>query len=244
MKPRCKTMTDVAKPMSTLIIPDLHHHTDHADHWLATQRYDRVVFLGDYFDDFGDDVGDAFKTARWLRERMDSTEDIFLLGNHDAAYLFPHSPALECPGFTRPKARSIHEVMEPRHWARFQLAHFEQGWLLSHAGFHPVWMKEPTVEKILARCDKAMQLARKRKIDPILGAGEDRGGLQKFGGPLWMDFDSFVPIPQINQIVGHTPGEAVRDKIAPDSRNYCLDVKNASVAALLSDGELSIVTLA
>ena len=58
--------------MRTLIIPDIHNHTQNADHWLQTQRYDRVVFLGDYFDDFHDTPGDVINTAGWLRERMDS----------------------------------------------------------------------------------------------------------------------------------------------------------------------------
>ena len=117
------------------------------------------------------------------------------------------------------------------HWKRFRLAHAEQGWLLSHAGFHPVWIKEPTVERVLQRCDLAVQRAKRHVVDPILGAGEDRGGLQRIGGPLWMGWDNFMPISGVNQIVGHTPGDEVRKKITRKSRNYCLDVRNASVAA-------------
>ena len=227
--------------MRTLIIPDLHHCTDHADHWLATQRHDRVVFLGDYFDNFGDDVSDARRTAFWLRDRIEKTDDVFLLGNHDVPYMFPRSPQLHCPGFTAAKARGIGEILRPAHWQRFRLAHAEQGWLMSHAGFHPVWIKEPTVERILQRCDQAMQHAKRRVVDPILGAGEDRGGLQQFGGPLWMDWDNLVPIPGINQIVGHTPDDAVREKITRESRNYCLDVGNGAVAAILSNGKLKVL---
>ncbi len=235
------TVSQAAKPMRTLIIPDLHHHTGHADHWLATQRHDRVVFLGDYFDDYGDNVNDARRTALWLRERMEKTGDVFLLGNHDIAYMFPRSPELFCPGFTAAKARGIGEILRPGHWQRFRLAHAEQGWLLSHAGFHPVWIKEPTVERILKRCDQAMQKARRRVFDPILGAGAERGGPQCYGGPLWMDFDSLIPIPDLHQIVGHTPGGEVRAKLAPKSRNYCLDVGNASVAAILLNGKLKVL---
>ena len=227
--------------MRTLIIPDLHHHTDHADHWLATQRHDRVVFLGDYFDAFGDNVNDARRTAMWLRDRMEKTVDIFLLGNHDVSYMFPRNPQLYCPGFTPAKARGIGEILRPEHWKRFRLAYVEQGWLMSHAGFHPVWIKEPTVERILRRCDLAMQRAKRRVVDPILGAGDDRGGAHYFGGPLWMDWDNLMPIFGINQVVGHTPGDSVREKMKPKSRNYCLDVKNASVAASLSNGKLKIL---
>ena len=95
-----------------------------------------MIFLGDYFDNFGDNVSDARLTASWLRKRMDSTDDVLLLGNHDAAYLFPKLDALYCPGFTKAKARAIHEVLQPKHWQRFKLAHVEQGWLLSHAGLN------------------------------------------------------------------------------------------------------------
>ena len=227
--------------MRTLIIPDLHHCTDHAEHWLATQRNDRVVFLGDYFDNFGDDVSDARRTAFWLRDRIEKTEDLFLLGNHDIPYMFPRDPQLYCPGFTAAKARGIGEVLRPAHWQRFRLAHAEQGWLMSHAGFHPVWLKEPTVEWILQRCDQAMQKAKRGIVDPILGVGQDRGGSQHFGGPLWMDWYDLTPIPGINQVVGHTPDIYVREKMKPKSRNYCLDVGNGSVAAILVDGELQIL---
>ena len=228
--------------MRTLIIPDIHNHTHHAEHWLKTQQYDHVVFLGDYFDDFDDTPGDVMNTARWLSARMDVGEDIFLLGNHDAAYLFPDSPQLECPGFTRQKSRAIHEIMKPVHWQRLQLAHFEQGWLMSHAGFHPVWIKEPNVEKILARCGKAMESAERRVVDPILGAGKDRGGPQEIGGPLWLDFGNFVPISGINQLVGHSPGRRVREINTASSSNYCIDVRNASAAAILCDEKLTILT--
>ena len=127
------------------------------------------------------------------------------------------------------------------HWKRFRVAHAEQGWLMSHAGFHPVWIKEPTVERILSRRDLAMQSAKRHVVDPILGAGDDRGGAQYFGGPLWMDWDNLMPIPGINQIVGHTPGDEVRKRITRKSRNHCLDVRNGSVAAILSNGKMTIL---
>ena len=224
-----------------LIIPDIHNETANADHWLNAQQFDRAIFLGDYFDRQDDNANASSLAALWLRRRMDSSSDIFLLGNHDAAYMFSNDPQLYCPGFTKAKASAIHQVLRPEHWAKFQLAHFEQSWLISHAGFHPTWIEQPTVSRILSRCEKAMALAKRGKVDPILAFGEVRGGLQRFGGPLWMDWDSLFPIPGINQIVGHTAGEEVRKKVTPESKNYCLDVKNASVAAILADGELTIL---
>lgn len=229
--------------MRTLIIPDLHHRTDHANHWLATQRYHKVVFLGDYFDAFEDDVNDARRTAIWLRDRIEKTDDILLIGNHDAAYMFPHEDALECTGFTRPKATAIREVLQRRHWQRFELAVDVEGWLLSHAGFHPVWIDAPSRVRILARCAEAMKLARRGKVDPVLGYGEKPHGLQRFGGPLWMTWEAFAPISGINQIVGHSQGAEVREKTGDRSQNYCLDVGNASVAAIIENGVVEFVSM-
>jgi 3',5'-cyclic AMP phosphodiesterase CpdA len=225
--------------MRALIIPDLHHHTENAEYWLKTQSYDRVIFLGDFFDDFGDNANDARQTAFWLRNRMDSSDDIMLLGNHDAAYMFPHLDALYCSGFSRAKARAIQEVLEPRHWQRFKLAHAEQGWLLSHAGFHPAWIKTPAMKPLIDLGGEVMAKAGRGVVDPLLGAGFDRGGSQPFGGPLWLDWDSFVPTPGLNQIVGHTPGAEVREKHMLESENYCLDVRNGAAAAILEDGNVS-----
>jgi len=227
--------------MRTLIIPDIHNQTENADHWLNTQKYDRVVFLGDYFDHFGDNVNDVRLTALWLRERMKRRDDIFLLGNHDAAYLFRNSANFYCPGFTQAKANGIHEILSPEHWNRFQLAHAEQGWLMSHAGIHPSWIKNPDIDQILERCRLAMNRAKNGALDPLFGWGIDRGGSQPFGGPLWMDWGSLIPISGINQVVGHTPGSDVRTNNTDSSLNLCLDVQYASRAALLDGGSLNVL---
>jgi len=227
--------------MRLLIVPDIHNHIENAEHWLKTQEFDRALFLGDYFDDYEDNVTDARATAFWLRHRMETTDDIFLLGNHDAAYMFPDDPQLYCPGFTPAKARGINEILGPKHWPRFQIAHIEQGWLISHAGFHPTWVDDAEIEMLLARCERALRKVKRGRVDALLRVGADRAGSQLIGGPLWMDWDSLVPIPGINQIVGHTPAADVRRKITRNSSNYCLDVKNGAVAAILSDGNVEIV---
>jgi len=227
--------------MRLLIIPDIHHKIDHAEHWLQTQKYDRVIFLGDYFDDFEDHLRETKLTAHWLRERMNGSQDIFLLGNHDIPYMFPESPYFVCSGFSRAKSKAIRQILRPEHWERFKIAHAEQGWLMSHAGFHPFWVKEPTVEKILKRCDLALRRAKQHIEDPLLGAGKERGGLQHVGGPLWMDWQSMVPIHGINQIVGHSPGNDVRAKITSDSKNICLELNDGFAAALIIGGALTIL---
>jgi len=55
-----------------------------------------------------------------------------------------------------------------------------------------------------------------------------------------MDWESFAPISGINQIVGHTQGADRRSKNTKSSLNICIDVGNASMAALL-DGKAMII---
>jgi len=39
----------------------------------------------------------------------------------------------------------------------------------------------------------------------------------------------------------HTQDVGVREKLGQDSRNYCIDVGNSAVTAILCDGELNIL---
>ena len=57
----------------------------------------------------------------------------------------------------------------------------------------------------------------------IWGVGRARGGSHPCGGLLWCDVHEFVPIPGINQIFGHTPGNLGTVKEGRDSLNICLD---------------------
>lgn len=225
--------------MRTLIIPDLHHKMDNADYWLRTQEYDRAIFLGDFFDDYGDDVCHAQATATWVRKRIETTEDVFLLGNHDLPYRFPDMLAAFCPGFTQPKAWGINQIFTPEHWQRFRVAHLEQGFLFSHAGFHPYWAEGLSHEELLARGEQALEKAAQDEFDSLLGAGLDRGGNHVIGGPLWLDWETFQPVPGLNQIVGHSPGAEVREKHGKESRNYCLDVGHGSASAIVEDGDVT-----
>ena len=86
-----------------------------------------------------------------------------------------------------------------------------------------------------------MECALNGRFDPLFGAGADRYGTLPFGGPLWMDWNTLVPIGGVNQIVGHTPGERPRKKITPESSNHCLDVGNGLAAAVLEHGVATIL---
>lgn len=60
---------------------------------------------------------------------------------------------------------------------------------------------------------------------PWLRAGWARGGDCPVGGLTWLDWNrEFVPIPGLNQIVGHTRRDGeVRHRSTPESDNWCID---------------------
>ncbi len=228
--------------MKSIIFSDIHNRVDFIDLYLESQngKYDELVFLGDYFDHYGDSSFEASKTAYWLREALHKYPNAhFLFGNHDMPYVFPSNPYLECPGWTGKKSATVNRILSRDDWNKLKLCHFTQGFLCSHAGLsydyfaHDFKVELPYIEKI---CKESLEMVSAGFYSSLLGAGRDRGGPQTVGGILWVDFRSFKPLPGFNQIVGHTEGKEVRSLITEDSKNYCLDTSSKDIG-IIEDGE-------
>lgn len=214
--------------MRTLIIPDIHHKWKKAEQIILHNEYDNIIFLGDYFDDFDDTIEDAKDTAKWLKDALTLKNSTFLLGNHDTGYAFPRNPYLKCSGFSVEKCNAINRILTPDDWGKFKLFHFHQEYYISHGGISPYIFAHPThgisKERLEVQCHEAWEMARDNLYTWYLGSGVARGGLQPYGGIIWLDFNiEFEPIPNISQIVGHTPGKVVRMQMGENSLNYCLD---------------------
>ena len=218
--------------MKTLIIPDIHNRVDTAEQVLYHETPDKVVWLGDWFDDFGDNPDIAAKTASWLVARMTrNKDDVFIWGNHDVCYGFPSNESW-CSGYEEGKKIAIRDIVPPECWDRFVLTHWHGKWLCSHAGLtkpHTSGIKD--IRGWLADEEKSAQLAiRSGKRHWMTSAGMSRGGRAAAGGVTWADLDEFAPIPSISQIFGHTPQRQPwkydtnrRAGKVVDSDNYCID---------------------
>lgn len=130
--------------------------------------------------------------------------------------------------------------MKAEDWARFKLHHFEDGWLMSHAGireevfYHP--MKGFNIQVVHKACRAAFQAIKTNTYSFYLGAGRARMGRQRYGGLVWLDWDEeFKPIEGVNQIVGHTPAPEIRTKSLGTNINYCIDTKGKY--AILVEGQ-------
>ena len=203
-----------------LVIPDIHHKTRIADAILSApleHRVDYTVFLGDYFDDFGDTPLTSTKTAEWLKESLTKPNRIHLMGNHDLHYRYWRHEYMQNPwtGWTIEKARAINNVLTPEDWDKLKWFHYEPdgNWLFTHAGLHPGIL--PPINNdagelkinnaLISACANANRALEAGDNHPLFRAGRARGGEQSVGGLVWLDWnEEFIPF-EFHQVVGHTP---------------------------------------
>ena len=73
--------------MKTLVVPDIHNKIDVVQKILDKESsVDEVIFLGDWFDDFNDNVNDVVEVAKFLNSIYTEENFKFVWGNHDLYY--------------------------------------------------------------------------------------------------------------------------------------------------------------
>jgi len=200
--------------------------------FLATQDYDEVVFLGDYFDSFNQTDEMVYKTSEWFKKSLSKGNRIHLWGNHDIAYRYWY-PHMICSGNSERSKSIITTIITPREFDRMKLVYITQNFVLSHAGVSKYHFLHPilgiTHESIQKECNKAMDNLRGGIKHPVFSVGHSRGGWVTVGGILWQDFNvEFKGIRGINQIVGHSFNKNVKSSYIPNkkdatSENYDID---------------------
>ena len=227
--------------MKTIIISDIHNRTEFIEPLLSSISHDKVIFLGDYWDDYYDTYDDIVRTSKWLKKSLYISNRIHLHGNHDLWYRFYHNHHIMCSGNTEEKAKIISNIMEPNDWKMFKLYYFEQNFHITHAGIHPKILNSLTIHDIDIVTSVALTDVKCDNPNQWIEPGIARGGFNQIGGITWLDWNcEFEPIPNINQIVGHTPMLQHKEKITYNSMNYCLDTNNHHIG-ILEDGKLEII---
>jgi hypothetical protein len=252
-----------------LVIPDIHQCLSFAEEALS-ESFDTVVFLGDYFDCYEQPDGKVYysieDTCHWLNRTKEilGHRGIWLLGNHDLSYLesslaMNHTkgghPKLNytCSGYSNNKATAIKKYLHPNFLPELKLSASVDGYILSHAGFHPDTLPyNPSLsveELIQLLSDRWSDESRtfRHYLDHWVGrASWSRGGRSMTGSPIWLDWDEFVPIKGVNQIVGHTNSLVSPKFIAGtdeegvvNSLNFCIDVYRTAFG-VIHDGNFTM----
>lgn len=196
--------------MKLLVIGDVHLKFEKAERIASKYNKDyKIIFVGDYFDNFGDTPELNLACADWLKESMSKPNRIHLRGNHDEIY-DPRTSSM-CSGFSTQKKTAINSTMTLEDWDKLKYFHFENGWWFSHAGLTKYWfqhsMKESiTVDHVQKTIDDAIIKQRTGIEDnAIWAADSSRGGDNPVGSILWCDWRNLDMIPSMKQVVGHTP---------------------------------------
>jgi hypothetical protein len=245
--------------MRTLIIPDVHTKVSIADKIReAAGPVDETVFLGDYFDEWGDSPESNLQTGLWLRKTLAEPGVTMLLGNHDVNYA---AKSQRCSGWTSDKQNVIEffksEIRSLRLW------HVTQGWLLSHAGVGQKFVKSVSWNPANGDSEKACKTSFWYFLDttgqhPITSVSGVSGGTRPFDGPLWhrpqsaWSGDKYLLTAQV---FGHTvvkggapvligdSGDHIaicRDKVKPFKRKRVLLDTNLKHYAIITDGVLTV----
>jgi hypothetical protein len=246
-----------------LVFSDIHNHIAEAS--AIVDKYDSthtIIFCGDAFDDFGDSAIEADQTARWVKDFISKDNHIMLMGNHDVNYasfnLRPGSSLgdqiYNCSGYSPAKDDAINRIMSNEDWNRIRLAHKQNGFWFSHAGFHPFWFSSPPYgmddEIIEIKLKKIQKAIEDREFSNELGAaGRCRGGIHRVGGLLWRDQirESYTGSywndeSGIKQVSGHTPVKSI-DIEETSNKGLCIDIDCglSQVLEILEDGTYNII---
>jgi len=204
--------------MHKIVIPDVHQNLPRLFEILekpVCKEAEEIIFLGDYFDSFDYDYL-TLETCKFLNDNINNLKYTFLLGNHDIHYLSSVS-GYKCSGWSFQKQSVIDVNLSKEFKRKVKPFKYEkicgEHVLFSHAGLHPSFapihfdelLKNDKVKDWFDDLEiRTMDNFVINKYDTIFGAGKDRGGFQKIGGITWLDWYSFTPIDNLNQVLGHS----------------------------------------
>lgn len=197
--------------MRALIFGDLHGENRWQQHVKDIDKYDYVIFMGDYMDSFTHlDIE--------LIENLDSLLDfkckypdkvILLMGNHDNQYMFSDFPETRCSGFRS----HIYIIVKNRykyHSHLFQAAFQIEDILFTHGGLlniHYQALNRIVKKEENMRYDTYLNMIFKEKPRTMFLCSAFRGGGDTHSGIFWTDWEELLNEKKylpINQIVGHT----------------------------------------
>lgn len=216
--------------MKILVLPDIHGRTFWKTPCENIEKYDKVIFLGDYLDpyDFEKiavyDAIDNFKDILLFAEKHHD-KVITLLGNHDGSYfssIYYGFSTYHCR-HSNVHHKEISEIFKS-HEDFFKVAEECGGILFTHAGCTSGWLNEVfkgKYDKEINMDDLCQDLNNLLKSkDGLLSLymiSSNRGGYDDFGSCIWADYyemlwdstNSIVdgkhhPIHDIKQVFGHT----------------------------------------
>lgn len=210
--------------MKTILIGDIHGRSI----WksiVETEKPDRVVFIGDYFDSFNisglqqlrnfEDIVEYQKTA--------DIEVVMLIGNHDYHYL---QSAEHYSGYQPAMHHQFNEALK-KNADNMQIAYQFDDVVCSHAGLSSLWLDNRFGEGQWSVDTMVEQVNELFKYKPLMFFfdGFDAYGNSKTQGPLWIRPAALMAVnkdtlrKKIIQVVGHTQVKGILDSYVASQKS-------------------------
>lgn len=190
--------------MKILVIGDVHGRNFWEDIIQKEKDYDKVIFIGDYFDSHEPNnkgpqqISNFKKIIQFKSQNTDKV--ILLIGNHDYHYL----PGIEeyYSGYQAYISFDIQKVLK-ENLNLLQICHIENNFLFSHAGFTKTWLNNSGLDLNTVN----LQFYKNYKMfgfNP--GNYYDPYGDEICQGPLWVRPTSLRKdmVDKYTQVIGHT----------------------------------------
>ena len=208
--------------MKVLVLPDIHGREFWKGACEDIDSFDKVIFLGDYFDPYdfeGISVATAIENFQEILDlkRYNMDKVVLLLGNHDLPYMFDEYYNLS--SYHCRHSEEYHDEIGSllrTNAHLFTLSSVVDNILFTHAGVQSQWFIEtfhhPTtdVDEISSLLNTLTDSAEGlRKLYCIT---YHRGGCDKYGSCIWADVDEMItdasdptnPLREIRQVFAHT----------------------------------------
>lgn len=196
--------------MKVLFVGDVHNHTymfDDVERLNKEYNFDRIIFLGDYVDDWNTTNNESSKTLLKVIELKESNPNkyTFCLGNHELSYL-----GYPCSGHQYDGDIVIEHLLKDDInlfdlYTTIKLGNLN--YYCSHAGFTANFIRDDlgdSWEEVL----KNMNENKLDNLELLSHCNFLRGGSHKNSSFLWADkrehtydFNTIMPY----QIIGHSP---------------------------------------
>lgn len=235
--------------MKLLAIGDIHGRSA----WKSIVRsnaFDKVIFMGDYFDTFDpitpeEQLSNFLEIVRFKKQNPEKV--VLLIGNHDFHYLpVALQAGIRYSGFQSPFAGVFSEVLA-RHLDQLQVTYLHEQILFTHAGVTHSWIKR-TIKLNKYSAEKFSKVKLDSYINEVFKTtpklfffyGHDPNGNDVLQSPLWVRPQSLAedPFGDFTQVIGHTSQRKIEViDLANGKKAYLIDcLGNSEECLVLNNG--------
>ncbi len=226
--------------MKTIVIGDIHG----LDLWIkivSENDFDKVVFVGDYFDSFNISYLNQFENFENILAFKKRHKDkvVLLIGNHDYHYM--PSVTEQYAGYQSAVRYDIEFLFEQAIRENLvQMCHVQDKYLFSHAGVTKTWARNNDID--LDNIENSINdlfLFKPRAFKHTKGENNDTYGNDITQTPIWVRVPSLLndALGGYTQVVGHT----TMDNLTITDDLILVDTLPTSGEYLVIDGDNLIV---